>query len=131
MPRPPFPADAPGRSDCNLTRSAAVAKIAERACNPSETEREARNRSHLISYAVKRGKLAKSSHGFFVFGDLATWARNKWPGKFDDWPCILFVKPTNLKIGTSTSGAVVLPGSLKCCHDMILDMHAQNVRKIY
>lgn len=129
MPRPPFPADAPGPSDYDLARSAAVAKIAERACNPSETEREARNRiSHLISYAVKRGKLAKSSHGFFVFGDLATWARNKWPGKFDDWPCTPFVKPTNIAIGTSIGSPVILPGSLKRSHDMILDMHEKLAR---
>lgn len=116
------------RSDCKITRRAAVVRVAERARRFGETGREARNRvSHRISYAVKRGELVESSRGGFVFGYLAAWARNKWPGKFDDWPCILSVKPANFKIGTSISSVVVLPTSLKGCHDTILAMHAKIV----
>ena len=74
-----------------VARSVAVARIAERARRPDETEREASNRvSHRISYAVKRGELVESSRGFFVFGDLAGWVRNTWPGLFNDWPRKLY-----------------------------------------
>lgn len=107
-----------------VARSVAVARIAERARRRDETEHEARNRvSHRISYAVKRGELVESSRGFFVFGDLAGWVRNTWPELFNDWPRKLYGYFDFTWGFRSSADAVVLPGSLKPCHDMIRDMH--------
>ncbi len=106
-----------------VARNVAVARIAERARRPDETDREARNRvSHLISYAVNRGKLEESSTGYFVFGHLAGWVRDNWPGLFDDWPRIVYAEFKSTVILRSSAEATLLPGSLERCHDMILRM---------
>lgn len=107
-----------------ITRSDAVARIAERTRLPEDREREAKNRvSKRISHAVKQGKLVESSHRNFVFGELAAWVRNTWPGLFNDWPCRMSADFASAAVYSSFFDAVVLPGTIKRCHDVISEMH--------
>lgn len=107
-----------------ITRSDAVARIAERTCLPEDRAREAKNRvSKRISYAVKQGKLVESARGFFVFGELAAWVRDTWPGLFNDWPCRMSADYGSSGMCSDIYDDVVLPGTIKRCHDVIGEMH--------
>lgn len=107
-----------------IKRIEAVEIIAERLRRFDETERQSKNRvSHQISYAIKQDKLIQSQDGYFPFNDLAIWARSKWPNYFNDWPIIVAAE-CNMHLTTSaTANPVILPGSLKCCHEDIRSMH--------
>jgi hypothetical protein len=109
-----------------ISRSDAVARIAERTRLPEDREREARNRvSKRIGHAVNQGKLVESERGFFVFGELAAWVRNTWPGSFDDWPCTRSADYVSSARCDDFLDMVVLPGTIKSCHDLIVEMHEQ------
>lgn len=107
-----------------ITRTEAVARIAERVCRSDEEQREARNRvSHRISYVVKRGELSPLPGGNFVFGDFAFWVRKTWPDLFGDWPCFVNVTAESTLHINSFVDAVILPVSLERCREVITDMH--------
>lgn len=107
-----------------LKRIEAVEIIAERLRSFDETERQSKNRvSHQISYAIKQNKLIQSKDGYFSFNDLAIWARSKWPNYFNDWPVIVAAEGYMHLNTIATANPVILPGSLKCCHEDIRNMH--------
>lgn len=107
-----------------ITRSDAVARIAERTRLPEDREREAKNRvSKRIGHAMKQGKLVESAPRVFVFGELAAWVRDTWPGLFNDWPCPMYADYGSTAVCTSFIDAVVHPGTIERCHDVIDEMH--------
>lgn len=107
-----------------IKRTEAVEMIAERLCRPDETKRQAKDRvNHRIRTAIDQGKLIQSQDGCFPFNDLAIWARFEWPHSFNDW-LISATAESEAHVTTyATADAVILPGSLESCHEVIRNMH--------
>lgn len=115
-----------------ISRSDAVANIAERIRKQDETELDAHNRvSHRLSYAIKVMKLPKPMQGKFCFNDIALWAQGKWPGKFDDWPS---VNTANIKLELPkfevSASLFCLPKTIGECHSEITRLHSREVELI-
>ncbi|WP_394808122.1 hypothetical protein [Nitrosomonas sp.] len=110
-------------SSC-IKRTEAVEIIAERLCSSDETKRQAKDRvNHRIRTAIDKGKLIQSQDGCFLFNDLAIWARFEWPHSFNDW-LISATAESEARVTTyATADAVILPGSLESCHEVIRNMH--------
>jgi hypothetical protein len=112
-----------------ISRHNAVKEIAKRIHKNDQTKREADNRiSHQLSYAVKIKKLPAPVEGMFCFNDIALWAQQKWPGKFDDWPSNNTIN-ANLELpifkGVATGFSSLL--TIEECHREIERLHAREV----
>jgi len=107
-----------------ISRSEAVAKIADRVRRLDESVRESRNRvSHRISYAAKQGRLRTYPKGRFILGELASWAREEWPGLFTEWPAITDINIMETVVCRDFVHVQALPGSLAECHTVVIDLN--------
>lgn len=113
-----------------IPRAAAVALVASRVPRREFDDLSViHNRvSSSISYAVKTGKLKPVKAGFVKVGELVQWARQKWPGRFDDLPTATMrmqdFAVQKIRVA-SGSHDVVLPGDIHRCHEAIRAMAAR------
>lgn len=96
------------RRPCSTTSPKGVTElIAKRVRKPGESYRAAEDRFRKhIQYDVDQGKLECESHGAFSADNVGQWARNAWPGKFDDLRIIATAA------GSMTSGSDTCSGTL-------------------
>jgi hypothetical protein len=108
-----------------ISRPVAVRMIADRVPRHRDDDvRFVRNRvSKRLTYAIKRGKLARPTRGEFLFADIVTWAQQTWPGKLNDLPLV----PVTGSIQVDLPGLEVsltaeqLPTDLAGCQRMLGD----------
>lgn len=115
-----------------ISRQNAVVEIAKCIRKNDQTEREANNCvSHQLGYAVKIKKLPAPVEGMFCFNDIALWAQQKWPGKFDDWPSNNTINANlELPMPEVVSTGFSSPVTLAECHREIERLHGREVELV-
>jgi hypothetical protein len=112
-----------------ITRKELVALVAARIPRePGDDDAIVRNRvSAKINYDVLYSKkLKEAAYRKFSLGAISTWARQAWPGLFDDLP--RDPRPTRAGISAVEEGdtveatALALPGDLAQCHALIMQL---------
>lgn len=123
-------------ADGLLTRGEAAALIASRLNDGRDTEKTARNRVGMrLDRAGERGRdvqggggLARTPNGGYTVDEIARWAREAYPGVFDDIP----IKPRQQEMTwreTASLGSSmqyeVTPGNLEECQRLVKDLREQ------
>ncbi|MBK8816499.1 MAG: hypothetical protein IPN42_13815 [Methylococcaceae bacterium] len=106
-----------------ITKTKAVKDIAERTCNYPKNKTELRTEKNKINgqidTRIKNKTIATNEKGLLRFLDVSKYAKQKFPGKFDDWPDIGIVCEMSL-IGFVAEGmGHILPSDIAECHDII------------
>jgi hypothetical protein len=99
-----------------------AALVAGRIGGKDEPYREVEDRVRKrINYAIEHGKLKRESDGMFIAKNFGQWARNVWPGKFDDLP-IIATAAGAITSGSDTCGiAIAMPMTLEAAHAVITE----------
>jgi len=122
MARRPAPNVAEFNGDRYITKADAVAFLASRVKENDEEERDPRDRCRkLIADHIRRGLLATNA-GRLQVAELGRWARERWPGRFDDMPARGVGRIGSAR-GYGRSGEVYgigLSANLADCHQEII-----------
>ncbi|NOS75543.1 MAG: hypothetical protein HOP36_13645 [Methyloglobulus sp.] len=117
-----------------ISKTEAKKLVAERTCShPANTSllRVEKNKiSGHLDTRLKKGEITANESGLLLFLGVSKYAKQKFPGKFDDWPSA----PNEIKVEmggwrTKTSAfGINLPNEVGECHRLIGDLHKETLR---